>query len=213
MSRRNIIILAAIVIVIGLIITRPWTYLINVTVDEEFPFEFMTEEQQASFDDMPEDVKTTFTEMASDEDMPAEMVQDTLLAQLEPGTEAEEEMPESHDEPTQVAQGSFVTIDPVHGAEGTATIFTLMDGNQIVRFEDFSSTNGPELHVYLTEGTDANIFASLGDNALDLGLLKGNMGNQNYFIPEGTDVSAFTTVVIYCQPFGVVFSVADLTPS
>ena len=45
---------------------------------------------------------------------------------------------------------------------------------------------------------------------MDVGKLKGNIGNQNYAIPVGTDVSPLKTVVIYCQPFHVIFSVAAL---
>ena len=45
---------------------------------------------------------------------------------------------------------------------------------------------------------------------LDLGKLKGNRGNQNYPIPADVDISIFNSVVIYCKPFAVVFSVATL---
>lgn len=47
---------------------------------------------------------------------------------------------------------------------------------------------------------------------LDLGELKGNVGSQNYEIPAGTDLSIYNSVVIYCQPFHVVFATATLTP-
>jgi hypothetical protein len=43
-----------------------------------------------------------------------------------------------------------------------------------------------------------------------LGPLKGNIGNQNYAIPEDVDLSQFSSVVIYCKPFHVVFSYATL---
>ena len=45
---------------------------------------------------------------------------------------------------------------------------------------------------------------------MDLGKLKGNIGNQNYAIPEDVDVSIQMTVVIYCVPFHVFFSIAAL---
>ena len=45
---------------------------------------------------------------------------------------------------------------------------------------------------------------------VDLGKLKGNIGNQNYFILDGVDISILGSVVIYCKPFHVVFSVATL---
>ena len=40
--------------------------------------------------------------------------------------------------------------------------------------------------------------------------LKGNMGNQNYPTPDDADISSFNSVVIFCKPFKVIFSVATL---
>ena len=45
----------------------------------------------------------------------------------------------------------------------------------------------------------------------ELGKLKGDIGNQNYAIPSGTDISQYQSVVIYCKPFHVIFSVAPLS--
>ena len=45
---------------------------------------------------------------------------------------------------------------------------------------------------------------------LGLGKLKGNEGNQNYFLPDGEDGDGYGSVVIYCRPVQVVFSVATL---
>ncbi|MEM7336152.1 MAG: DM13 domain-containing protein, partial [Chloroflexota bacterium] len=50
----------------------------------------------------------------------------------------------------------------------------------------------------------------VGTDYIDLGSLKGNMGNQNYEIPADVDLSQFQSIVIYCQPFHVVFSTATL---
>ena len=49
-----------------------------------------------------------------------------------------------------------------------------------------------------------------GPGPVDLGGLKGNIGNQNYDIPDDVDISAINSVVIYCKPFWVIFSVAQL---
>jgi hypothetical protein len=78
-----------------------------------------------------------------------------------------------------------------------------------LRLEDFSVTNGPDLHVLLAENPSPPDHDSLG-MYLDLGSLKGNLGDQNYDIPAGTDINQFKSVVIYCLPFHVVFSTADL---
>ncbi|MCP4333110.1 MAG: DM13 domain-containing protein, partial [Gammaproteobacteria bacterium] len=44
-----------------------------------------------------------------------------------------------------------------------------------------------------------------------LGKLKGNIGNQNYAVPPGTNIAEYQSVVIWCELFGVLFSPAALT--
>ena len=81
----------------------------------------------------------------------------------------------------------------------------------MLRLEDFSVTNGPRLHVYLSNHPNpTGSSQTRGDGYTDLGGLKGNKGNQNYDIPEYVDISEANSVVIYCVPFRVVFSVAPL---
>jgi hypothetical protein len=62
--------------------------------------------------------------------------------------EEEQEMPEMTD-PVIISEGSFISIDAIHGAEGSATIYQLPDGTRLLRFEDFRSTNGQDLRVLL----------------------------------------------------------------
>ena len=72
-------------------------------------------------------------------------------------------------------------------------------------------TNGPELHVILSPNPAPESRDDVHQPGyLDLGSLKGNVGNQNYEIPADVDVSALSSVVIYCSPFHVVFSIAPL---
>ena len=47
-----------------------------------------------------------------------------------------------------------------------------------------------------------------GDDYVEIGKLKGNVGDQNYELPDDLDPAAYGSVVIYCKPFQVVFSVA-----
>ncbi len=211
MSRKfMIVILVALVLAVGAVVFKPWVFFQTTTVDEAFPFDDMTESQQEAFLEMPEDVKTTLMEMAVNEEIDPEMVKETTLAVMGPDAEVmEEPMTGMEIETTVLGKGEFGQIDPVHGASGTATIYELPDGQRIVRLEDFSSTNGPELHVILTTGTAMETFADVGEY-IDLGLLKGNVGNQNYEIPAELDLTPIKSIVIYCRPFHVVFSVADL---
>lgn len=103
-----------------------------------------------------------------------------------------------------VAQGEFQDADSFHQGSGTARIYQQGD-ERILRLENFSGTNGPDLRVLLVEHTDG---ANGMGEYVDLGPLKGNIGNQNYTIPVDVDLSKFNGVMIYCQPFHVVFSTA-----
>jgi hypothetical protein len=123
--------------------------------------------------------------------------------------EEEQAMPEMTD-PVIASNGSFIRIDAIHGAQGTATIYQLPDGDRVLRFEEFRSTNGPDLHVLLSADPDPRTQEALGEDYVELGPLKGNVGNQNYDIPAEVDLSLYQSVVIYCLPFQVVFSTATL---
>ena len=113
--------------------------------------------------------------------------------------------------PISVASGSFRDGDSFHKGSGKAGIYQVDGGTFVLRFEDFNVTNGPDLHVYLVKNTDPVTSGDVNDGGyLDLGSIKGNQGAQNYPIPVGTDLSQYHSVVIYCQPFHVVFSVASL---
>jgi hypothetical protein len=111
-------------------------------------------------------------------------------------------------EPTVLTMGSFVSRD--HPTSGTARVIELGDGGLVLRLEDFATDNGPGLQVYLsTAPTDAS-HGAFDDDFVHLGPLKGNIGNQNYDIPAGTDLDRYTTVVIWCDPFNVAFGAAAL---
>lgn len=137
-------------------------------------------------------------------DMTAEEVETEMMeAAEESATEVEEAMPEESG-PVALSSGHFAGADDFHEGSGTATIYELEDGSRALRLEDFEVTNGPDLHVFLIpEGGSM-------DQYVDLGSLKGNIGDQNYEIPTEVDVSQFDQVIIYCVPFSVLFASAPL---
>jgi Electron transfer DM13 len=101
--------------------------------------------------------------------------------------------------------GNFVGVnDGIHNAAGIAKVISLQQGSNILRLENFKATNGPDLYVYLGTDKSASDFVSLGR-------LKDNIGNQNYDIPGGTDLSKYNTVLIWCRAFSVLFGSAQLT--
>lgn len=104
-----------------------------------------------------------------------------------------------------IPMGNFVGVgDGIHDARGDVFIIESDDGSRFLRFEDFKATNGPDLFVYLATDETANDFVSLGE-------LKGNIGNQNYMIPPGADLSNYDIVLIWCKQFSVLFGSAELS--
>ena len=100
--------------------------------------------------------------------------------------------------------GSFVGVgDGIHDAQGVAKVIPIEGGGNVLRLEDLIVTNGPDLYVYLSTDKSASDFVNLGR-------LKANIGNQNYQIPEGTDITKYDTVLIWCRAFSVLFGSADL---
>ena len=127
-----------------------------------------------------------------------------------PDREMSEAMPA--DTPAVIATGNFIDADRVHRGSGDATVYALPDGRHVVRFENFRTTNGPALVVYLAEHPSPVQATDVTDGGyLSLGKLKGNVGNQNYTIPASIDISDYHSVVIWCELFGVLFSPAALT--
>jgi len=85
----------------------------------------------------------------------------------------------------------------------------------VVRIEGLDTSNGPDLHVWITDRPvvdGPSGWTVFDDGAyLDLGALKGNKGNQNYVVPAGTDLAAYRSVTIWCARFRVSFGAAELT--
>jgi hypothetical protein len=101
--------------------------------------------------------------------------------------------------------GEFAGADEFHFGRGTARLIETAPGAWIVRFEDFSVRNGPDLYVYLSPDADG-----YADGVVELGTLKATDGSFNYQVPAGTDVGAHRSVVIWCKQFAVQFAVARL---
>ncbi len=106
---------------------------------------------------------------------------------------------------TKPLMGNFVDAgDGFHKAQGVAKVINLADGRTFLRLENLKTTNGPDLYVYLSTGKDVSDIVSLGK-------LKGNIGNQNYEIPTGTDLAKYNTVLIWCKAFSTLFGSAKLS--
>ena len=78
-----------------------------------------------------------------------------------------------------VESGTFSGV--MHPTAGTATIYRLVHGDRVLRFTNFRTSNGPDVHVYLVAANDAKDSAMVKHaDVIDLGTIKGNIGDQNY---------------------------------
>jgi hypothetical protein len=103
-------------------------------------------------------------------------------------------------------RGRFMGADDFHFGRGDASILTTSEGKRVLRFENFSVRNGPDLFVYLSRDASGKRV----EESLNLGKLKATDGAFNYDIPAGVDLSEIRSVVVWCKQFAVLFSVAQL---
>jgi Electron transfer DM13 len=205
MNKKTIIILiiiAAIVIPVGVYIASP--LFINTTVNEPLPTSGLTDLQKfqefMSMNNEQERVEKG-QQMTTEE-------KNAILrgAAQTNGSTVNQNMTEAEitlGYPSLLI-GEFVGVnDGIHNAEGLVKVIRLDDGSMILRLENFKATNGPDLYVYLATDNGASDFVNLGR-------LKGNIGNQNYDIPESTDFSRYDTALIWCKAFSVLFGSAKL---
>lgn len=101
------------------------------------------------------------------------------------------------------ATGTFVSLD--HDTSGTAAVLGDGSGQRFLRIEDLNTSNGPDLNVYLVNSSTGDV-----SDYIDLGDLKGNVGDQNYQIPVGADLSIYDKVLIWCVRFSSPFGEAPL---
>jgi hypothetical protein len=112
---------------------------------------------------------------------------------------------------TRLAQGRFIGLE--HETIGRAVVLETADGSRFLRFEDFETSNGPDLLVYLSSKTPGGTDDWYGydQDFVDLGALKGNVGSQNYELPADVDLDRYGTAVVWCRRFEVGFAAATLS--
>jgi len=112
--------------------------------------------------------------------------------------------------PVTLATGTFHTN--AHDTKGTATVLDLGAGRRVLRLTNFATSNGPDVRVYLVAAADVQDNATVKTAGfVELGPMKGNIGDQNYDIPATVDLASYRTVTIWCKRFSVNFGSAPLT--
>ena len=113
--------------------------------------------------------------------------------------------------PQTLASGTFHRV--VHPTEGMATVYDLGNGSRVLRLTNFKTTNGPNVHVYMVAADDTKDNASVRRAGfIDLGHIKGNVGDQNYTLGPNVDLSKYRAVALWCKRFSLNFGAAPLTP-
>ena len=120
-----------------------------------------------------------------------------------------EQFPTASAATNKLATGQFHS--GAHETKGTATVFQLADGKKTLRLTNFETSNGPDVHVYLVAADDAKDNDTVTKAGfVDIGSLKGNIGDQNYDLPANTDLAKYRAVTIWCKRFSVNFGTAPL---
>ncbi len=193
LSKKPVLIILAVIAIP--ILAFAWWLLsplfLNTTITEEFPLSVTA--------DMPSGVTQQEAE-------------DIMEGMAKINMDAVEPMPEKMAEATVLASGKFRDGDSFHKGSGDVSLYRLANGDSVLRFEDLDVTNGPDLHVLVSTHSDPITKGELQDAGYStLGQLKGNRGDQNYEVPSDIDPDSIGSVIIYCMPFHVIFSVAPLS--
>ncbi|HKV61667.1 MAG TPA: DM13 domain-containing protein [Candidatus Acidoferrum sp.] len=101
----------------------------------------------------------------------------------------------------------------VHQTSGRATVYKSADGSEYLRLSDFTTSSGPDVHVLLARAEDKALESEVVKEdieSVEIGVLKGNQGDQNYDLPAATDLNKYQVVVIYCKRFHAILGVARL---
>lgn len=110
----------------------------------------------------------------------------------------------------ELAHGEFEAAE--HDTSGTARVLRLADGRRFLRIEGLATSDGPDLHVWLTDRPSGGGWGSYDDGAyVRLGELKATHGNQNYEIPPDADLDGIRSVVVWCDRFNVAFGSAPVS--
>jgi len=188
MTKSVLAVLATLVLGVGLWAFEPWRLFTSSEIDEALP-----------------SVSAASPVAGSPSPAPSYDEQEVVPV---PPTPAASAAPEPA--PVELSVGPFE--DAEHGTSGLARVLELADGTRFLRLEGLATSDGPDLHVWLSDAPSGGSWGSYDDGRyLRLGELKATQGNQNYEIPSDADLGGLTTAVIWCDRFDVAFGTAPLT--
>ena len=114
----------------------------------------------------------------------------------------------SDQQPSVLSIGSFRSYE--HSSQGSAVVIQLSDGERFARLENFRTSNGPDLRIYLSTTPSFGPGGNFANHYVELGHLKGNIGDQNYTIPAQVSLQRYASIVVWCKRFSVPFAAAPI---
>lgn len=172
---------------------QPWLLFVDKPVDDVLP---VSVTQQVAAPMSPEAAAST----AAGEQRGAT----TEVAQAAPA--------ETQTGPVVLNTGQFISHE--HETTGTASIIRNENGQHQLVFENLNTSNGPDVHVWVSAGEVVEGLAGFksadAHERIDLGVIKGNKGNQVYDLPADFDASKWKSIDLWCDRFNVSFGAAPL---
>lgn len=108
-----------------------------------------------------------------------------------------------------IAAGAFTNQE--YKITGTWRIYTEAGKTYLALSDDFRTRRGPDLKVFLSPLTASEVTGRNATNGSVLvAPLDSNRGAQTFEIPEGTDLTAFQSVVIHCERFSKLWGAGPL---
>jgi len=202
MHKAAIIGIIVAVIAIGGLLASPLFY--ETEVNEPLPAALEEIEVGLTFEkftEMPDEQRQEIVEKMSQ--VVKDMIMEKAAPMIIPVSETMDEMVKDSEPSIEIFKSGTFEGLAGHDVEGIAKIIQVNDMT-FLRFENFQVTNGPDLFVYITQDGDVH-------NGINLGKLKGSMGDQNYELPDDIDTEVYNVPVIYCKLFGVYFAEAHLS--
>ena len=146
-----------------------------------------------------------FIDHRVDEALPALATEPVAVATASPAEQAA-----SRHRPVLLERGTFVSHE--HSTSGTVSVIRQPDGSRVLAIADLRTSDGPVVRVWLTDQRVTKDGWHVFDDGryVDLGGLKGNLGNQLYRIPDKADLTVLRSVTIWCDRFDVSFGAAQL---
>lgn len=85
------------------------------------------------------------------------------------------------------------------------------DKTFIVFADDFRAAKGPDLKIFLSPKTVSDVNGNTAvDGSLSIGELKATKGAQEYEVPAGVNLADYSSVLVHCEAYSVLWGGGDL---